>query len=138
MGFGPTGDGSVSVARKGSPRLSRAAAPLASSAERRVGLGAVSNVSETGRDVEIAVAARTAPKAMAIGRSSPENRRYGLKGAYLPESKLSQPNTGPRPPSFSCQARFDDVQGKIYLPEGQAGPGNDINAGSPGSHKAPT
>jgi len=54
---------------------------------------------------------------MAIGRSSPGNSRYGLKGAYLPESKLSQPNTGPRPPSFSCQARFDDVQGKIYFPD---------------------
>src|SRR6516225_3222577 len=33
---------------------------------------------------------------------------------------------------------FDVGSKRIYLPVSQAGPGNDINAGSPGSQKAPT
>jgi hypothetical protein len=33
---------------------------------------------------------------------------------------------------------FDDRQGEVYRARGQAGPGNDINAGSSGFQKAPT
>jgi hypothetical protein len=33
---------------------------------------------------------------------------------------------------------FDDRQGQVYRAPSQAGPGNDINAGSPGFQKAPT
>jgi hypothetical protein len=33
---------------------------------------------------------------------------------------------------------FDDLPGEVYHASGQAGPGNDINAGSLGAQKAPT
>jgi hypothetical protein len=35
-------------------------------------------------------------------------------------------------------ANFDERQGQIYPALSRAGPGNDINAGSPGFQKAPT
>src|SRR5207302_10769603 len=45
---------------------------------------------------------------------------------------------GRRTPSSSFRTRFDDLWGKVYRASSQAGPGNDINAGSPGFQKAPT
>jgi hypothetical protein len=38
----------------------------------------------------------------------------------------------------SLKADFDERQGRDYCAPSQAGPGNDINAGSPGFQKAPT
>ena len=45
----------------------------------------------------------------------------------------------PRPAAFGgASSGFDDREGQVYPAPSQAGPGNDIHAGSPGLQKAPT
>ncbi len=63
-----------------------------------------------------------------ISRSRTFRTRRRLK-----RRKLRRRQTGPVPGTG-----FDDRQGQVYRAPSQAGPGNDINVGSPGFQKAPT
>ena len=45
---------------------------------------------------------------------------------------------GPVQTGAAARTGFDDRQAQVYRAPSQAGPGNDINAGSPGFQKAPT
>ena len=48
------------------------------------------------------------------------------------------PRTRRRQTGSAARTGFDDRQAQVYRAPSQAGPGNDINAGSPGFQKAPT
>src|SRR5207302_5569214 len=75
-----------------------------------------------------------------------ERGRLGDGGeeASNPQSRLSAPRsfeTAPDPATTTgpvARAGFDDPQRQVYLVPSQAGPGNDIHAGSRGLQKAPT
>ena len=49
-----------------------------------------------------------------------------------------RPGRGDAKPARQPEPGFDDRQAQVYRAPSQAGPGNDINAWSPGYHKAPT
>jgi hypothetical protein len=52
---------------------------------------------------------------------------------------FSRPSrTRRRQTGSAARTGFDDRQAQVYRAPSQAGPGNDINAGSPGFQKAPT
>jgi hypothetical protein len=62
-----------------------------------------------------------------LGFSPRSNRSRNLETATDPATTNSVASSG-----------FDDREGQVYPAPSQAGPGNDIHAGSPGLQKAPT
>ena len=66
---------------------------------------------------------------LAPRRSGADHRHYDANDRQAAAS---------RPVSGKLEPDFDDRQGQVYRAPSQAGPGNDINAGSSGFQKAPT
>jgi len=89
------------------------------------------------------VAVGSGSSGVPIAHRAPRSRMDHQLGTRAVTSLSTASQLPPRPPSdrpaFSRQYRILTIdRGEVYRASSQAGPGNDINAGSTGSQKAPT